>query len=703
MMNLEISMKKIGFPQWIARFTLTLMILTPMLACNLIDSVLNRNNTDPIPLTLKELYSQTVSPSNSDQTISYQDKLNIILPSGVLSNSQTLTISEPTKKLPAPSKLRTLLGEYDISLGDQHQFDQNLLIEFSYDPKELDPKIPASEQLTAGYWDADNQVWVQVPSTVDETRNVISIPTDHLSMYGFFSWAAGYSASSSDHFLAIYNEKAISSGQAGAYTAVSPHVRTGIPPYISDTLEFLESAYLVYSDAGYDLPAGQIDVEIADFDTSELRSLVGNIRISTINFADPNDLRQDTAHELFHAVQRQTLGIVNYLSRHWWMEATADYAADHIAWASQGGTGGMGSDLKPKYLEITLTSTSEIGNHAYATSHFINWLVETKNVMSFKDLWKLTVAGGNDVLKTLIDSIQTPVPFGVLYTDYARFFIFDPASPDKKTTNISVDIANISSEFPEAALPLRQTFEVGYYTAKLWAVKNTFERDVFIERLDGGFGMVSYVVFDGDTRFDIMQEDFGTLRSGKPASVHLYEDDYLFILMDNTIDPAAQTFDIQISETAIPYGMFNMRLVFEGCDDKYNGGYNSYSRLNSQIPVDIGEKAVTIDYDKTTGDKHFVAEGSGKVDDKGILTLNYSMTFTRQLSCNGIPCEGTESGFGTFTGIWNSNLGMWEGKATGSVDVEYPNTLGNSGNNSISCSASIIKSKITPGFNDPDL
>ena len=615
-------MKITGLAKWYTRLILALTILIAIPACSPGDKVLNNNDTAPVPLTLKELSTQEVSPSNSDQTLSYQDKLNIILPGGILPSSQTLIISEPTKKLPVTSKLRTLLGEYDISLGDQHQFDQNLLIEFSYDPKKLDSMIPASEQLTAGFWDNDNLVWVQVPSTVDETRNIISISTDHLSIYGFFSWAAGYSASSSDHFLAIYNEKAISSGPAGAYTAVSPHVRTGIPPYISDTLEFLESAYLVYSDAGYDLPAGQIDVEIADFAEFELRSLIGNIRISTINFADPNDLRQDTAHELFHAVQRQTLKIVNYLSRHWWMEATADYAADHIAWASQGGTGGMGSDLKPKYLEITLTSTSEIGNHAYATSHFINWLVETKGVMPFIDLWKLTVAGGNDVLKTLIDLIQTPAPFGVLFTDYASFFIFDPDSPDGKTTNISKDIANLSSEFPEAAQPLRQTFDVGYYTAKLWAVNNTFERDVFIERLDGGVGMVTYVVFDGDTRFDIMQEDFDTIRSGKPASVHLYEDDYLFILMDNTIDPAAQTFDIQISETAIPYGMFNMILVFDtGCDEKYNGGYNSYSRLNSQIPVDIGEKAVTINYDKTTGDKHLVADGSGKVDDKGILTL----------------------------------------------------------------------------------
>lgn len=696
-------MKPLHFTTWTTRLVLTLMILTPLLACNLPILALNKNKTGSTPLSLKELYSQAVSLSTSAQTLSYKDKLNVILPAGLIASGQTLTISAPAKKLPSPSKLRTLLDVYDVSLGDQHQFDQNFVLEFSYDPKKMDSKKPVSEQLTAGYWDNDNQAWVEVPSTVDEARHVLTISTNHLSVYGFFKWMTGYTSTNSEHFIAIYDEKAISSGQAGYYKAVAPHIRTGIPPFISDILEFLEVAYTVYQDAGYKLPSGKIDVEVADFDASELRSLVGNIRISTLSSADSNFLRQDCAHELFHAVQRETLGITDYLSRHWWMEATADYAADHIAWAPQG-TGQMGSDINPKYLETTLTSLDAVGNHAYSTSHFVNWLVETKNVMSFKDLWNLTVSGSNNVLKTLNDSIQTPVPFGYLYTEFARFFIFDPASPDKKTTSISTDIANRVSEFPESETEPRETFSVNYYTAKLWAIAGKFERDVQIERMDSDFGTVSYAVLEGDTRSSSEMQEPETLVHGETVTVHLREDDYLYILMDNTVDTAPQTFDIKVTETLIPLGMFNMRLQFDtGCDAAYKDDYNLWSRVNSEIPVKISKTGVTINYDKTTGVKNFVAQGSGKINDKGVMTLNYTLEYTLTTSCDGTPCTGTESGFGTFTGSWNSTKGYWVGTAAGSVDVEYPNTLGKIGNNSTSCSASITKTKISLGFDDPEL
>jgi len=699
-------MKTLHFTKRTVRTILTIMIIFPMLACSI--PFLRGNNTSPSssPISLRKVYSQAVAPSTSDQTLSYKDKLNIILPAGLLTSDQTLTISTLTTKLPAPSKLRKLQSVYDVSLGDQHQFDQNLLLEFNYDPNTLDPKKPASEQLSAGFWDNDNQAWVEVPASVDETRHVITISTNHLSIYGFFNWIAGYSASSSDHFTAIYNEKAIMSGQAAYYKANAPHIRTGMPPFISDILEFSETAYTAYKDAGYKLPSGKIEIEVADFDASELRSLVGNIRISTLSSAGASLLRQDCAHELFHAVQRETLGIVNYLSRHWWMEATADYAADHIAWAP-GGTGEMGSDITPKYLETTITNADLVGNHAYSTSHFINWLVETKQVMSFKDLWNLTVNGSNNVLKTLNDSIQTPVPFGYLYTEFARFFVFDPASPDKKTIAISKDIANRLSEFPEATKQLRETFPVDYYTAKLWAIESKFERDVRIERMDSNFGMLSYAVLEGDTRDDMVIQEPVSLIAGETANVHLRDGDYLYILMDNTIDSTSQTFDVQVSETNTPAGIFNMRLGFDtSCDAAYaasNGTYNSYSRLNSEIPVEIKGNDVSINYDKTTGVKHFVAQGTGKIDAKGLMTLTYTLNYTLQEDCNGTPCTGTESGFGTFTGSWNPNNNRWEGIGTGSIDVEYPNTMGKSGNNSLTCSASINKTRVVPGFDDPDL
>ena len=233
------------------------------------------------------------------------------------------------------------------------------------------------------------------------------ITTGHLSAYGFMSWVTGYSAAVSEHFSVVYDDNKIKTGPALDYKAVASHVRTGIPAFISDTLEFLETAYKAYAAEGYSLPGGKIDVEVYDYNDSELGSLSGIIRISTISwqaYHDPDKLKHDIGHELFHAVQRTTLGIKNYLSRKWWDEATADYAADMIAW--QGSIHAMGMDIRPKYLESPVTSTTDM--HDYSTSHFIDYLVKNQQVYAFSDLWFQTADGGNDVLSTLVAKIKNP-------------------------------------------------------------------------------------------------------------------------------------------------------------------------------------------------------------------------------------------------------------------------------------------------------
>ena len=51
-----------------------------------------------------------------------------------------------------------------------------------------------------------------------------------------------------------------------------------------------------------------------------------------------------------------------------------------------------------------------------------------------------------NVLETLVQKIKNPKTLGMQYQDFATFFVFDPASPDKKTTSISSDIANKVSQ-----------------------------------------------------------------------------------------------------------------------------------------------------------------------------------------------------------------------------------------------------------------
>jgi hypothetical protein len=687
------------------RAILVTLVLITILGCSLSSSTTPPGAKDAAPLAFKPVFTQPVSPSATEQILAYEDQISVALPGGSLSADQTLTISTPDGKVPPPSSLRGVLGVYDIALSDQHTFNKPLTLEFTYDPKQLIPDVPASNQLSAGYWDAENLAWVTVPSTVDEARHVIALTTTHLSPWGFFNMLAGDTLRYSDHFAIMYNDKNITAGAAAYYKAVSSPKRTGTPEFISDILNFLEHAYSVYSGASnnFTLPAGRMDVEVDDFTTSELRTLSGIIRISTISWTDPNLLRQDCGHELFHAVQLATLGWYDYIERPWWAEASADYASDRVAWESIGGTHAMGMDIKPKYLETTITSTSTVGNHAYSTSHFVAWLVDHK-VASFKDLWNTTARGGNDVLKTLTDAIVSPKPLGLLYTEFARFFIFDPASPDKNTASISQDIAFKVDPLPASEKEVTGSFTVDYYTAKLWAIQNEADRDVLIERLDGDAGMLSYIALQGDTRTSPVSVAPDQMILRQSVMVHLKTGDNLFLLMDNTVSQTPVTFNLKVSAADFPVGMFTMSLGLDsGCDGGFQGDYNSFSRVNVHIPVEITGNQATISYDKTTGGKHLVASGSGKIDDKGMLVLNYTLTYTVERSCDGTPCQGTETAFGTLTARWSPAETAWVGEASGSVDVSYPNTLGKSGNNSISCSAYFEKGKLRPGFTDTDL
>ncbi len=72
------------------------------------------------------------------------------------------------------------------------------------------------------------------------------------------------------------------------------------------------------------------------------------------------------------------------------------------------------------------------------------------------------------------------------------------------------------------------------------------------------------------------------------------------------------------------------------------------------------------------------------------------------MSCDGIPCTGTETFIGAFTGTQAQN-GVWTGKANGSVDVAYPNSMGKDGDNGVTCSAFTKEIKLVPGFTDTDL
>ncbi len=664
-----------------------LSLLLAQLACNLPIGKPAASQPQNITIQLSPLASQKVAPSSQEQTIAYTDQVKVVLPGGLLQAEDTLVISKPGNLPPAPSAARKLLGAYDISLGSQHELAQPLRLEISYDPKALKSGLSAADQLTAAFWDTDYNQWMTVPSTVDEQQHKIFITTDHLSLYAYFNWAVGYSVFPFGHFRIVYDKKEVVS-IAGNYKPATAHGPSSEPDFVLDAGDFLETAYQNYQKAGYPVPDGEINVEIQSQDYSEYGTLSGIIHITTLAWPDQNLLRQDCAHELFHSVQLKALGISKYRNRQWWSDAAADYAADRIAYGANR-TGKMGIDIKPKYLETAITSNANF--HAYSTAHFISWLVDKQNVMSFKELFDATNAGENDVLATLKKLIDSPKPLGLHFSEFGLFFIFDAASPGPLNTvsAISTQIAAQADTLKPDSEPLEKAFSVNYFTAQLWAVQSTEEADLMIERRDQNNGAVWVVVQSGDTRgaSQLVQPE---IMNGS-TTLHLSPGQYLYIMADNTTNPEPQNISVRISILNFPSGTFPLTLYADtGCDAglEASGGYNNNSSILHNLPMVIKGKKFTLAYDKTTGAKHLVASGSGSLDQDGILVFNYDINYTiTRTNSNGV-----ETASGTLTLTWDPIRKQWAGPGSGPITVSHPADTKEM--KSWYCNANITRAKI---------
>jgi hypothetical protein len=132
-------------------------------------------------LKLTPLVSQPLKPSSEAQTVSYQDKVRVTVPGGLLKSEETLTISAvgnpPPMKIPA-FEVGTI---YDIALGNQHEFDQPITIELAYDAKRLSPDMTAAHQVWLAHWAPETQMWTLLPTEVDAKRDVAIARTSRLT------------------------------------------------------------------------------------------------------------------------------------------------------------------------------------------------------------------------------------------------------------------------------------------------------------------------------------------------------------------------------------------------------------------------------------------------------------------------------------------------------------------------------------------
>ena len=465
-------------------------------------------------ITRHEPLSQTINPSDQPQTISYQEKVKVTLPGGMLKEPQTLTIAKveglPGKDIPFLNSG----DQYEISLGDIHTFDENVTIDMAYDPASITEGVSPQDQLIVTSWNETRRMWERAEFEVDESSNVIVAKTKHLSIWSLWYGIKGMKPK----FL----DKSSSSGSCEIrfwiYATSNPpcefpHISReySVEDYLGAAakgkevtlrdviMDYFSKSWDAYASKKFQMPTGKFDVFIdpncVDPDTKfcDIESVI--IFPAPLEFWRPSEFKHNVAHELFHVIQNQYLAaysmgniITTPIGRAWWTEATADYAAAKVAWPHDDGVQSFAaSSLKPYYLEAPLDYFSDNEKdrfyyHQYQTSAFVDFLVSQLGV-DFKEMWEYTanpswgdIADALDPLdkflkskKTSIVGIELTEGLREKYLQFAEFYLFDQNSPIPDSDTVPDGALNKKTELSSSKK--KDVWEVKldpYYTAKVW-------------------------------------------------------------------------------------------------------------------------------------------------------------------------------------------------------------------------------------------
>jgi len=363
------------------------------------------------------LTTKTVQPMSTDQQVSWNNTVTVTVPGGLLTSSQPLTISS-VDKLPADTfSGSTPLATYDISLGNMHEFNQYLTIELAYDSAKLQSDLPADQSIYAEWWDSTQNMWWRTESQVDTQRNVVDIKTDHLTPWRIVMVARGDRELRTDHFIVVFND-----AEAPKIGSVVQNPLT----FAQNVGNYLEAAYHVYLAAGYEVtPPASGERTWVIIDQSAVESMTGTLSGDITlksQFRDENEVKQDTAHELFHTTHLRKVRVPTYVQSQWWAEACADYAATHIAWPNLPGMAQLSSD----YMRSPLTTVDAI--HEYETAQLIDYLVGQG--ISFNEMFT-EMCKSVPTPETLDAYIQQATGKSLLelYRNFLGYAFFDSTGP----------------------------------------------------------------------------------------------------------------------------------------------------------------------------------------------------------------------------------------------------------------------------------
>jgi len=561
------------------------------------------------------LISKTLEPSTTSQRVVYKDEVGVIIPGGTIENQQTVTIS-PAPDLPAhPFKGFTPLASYDISMGSTRQFSKPLTIEIAYDPSKLSSNTAPDKALSVSWWDADQKIWVSAPFAVDTTRNVVMIPTTHLTVWDVWAKAKGWDVKETEHFNIYYDPKAAIA--MTSKTSKRGGVKTeNTQAFVAEVAAVLDNAYKVYGPGGakFDMSltylnsrAGGAAVGVAaggilgwmaggagvvegaskggtlggkigavvgavvvsqktnvflDQATSEAHwdRLTGNISVP-LNFDNYDQLRHELRHELFHAVQNGYFPISGMYLRKWWVEATADYAPVDVGLDKPD----VLSKITPDFFQKPLITQDE--KHEYRVARFLAYAVTQG--LNFKAMWDATscITCGEVLANLEQYALGRGRDLPTLFRDFAADTFFNSNGPLELEKGKTLETSGaVSANTP---LPSAEGAMVPYdfklpanYTAQLWRIPVEFkgsqnERSVKVEVTSQGLPSdkvaVSALVLPGDQRIPggVSQKSIPLISEKNKIAGVTVSKDQVLYILAVNSQTNAQTISVKVFDGAL--------------------------------------------------------------------------------------------------------------------------------------------------------
>lgn len=421
-----------------------LMFLLLLIGCGSRGTISNRPHlpTPPIaedPSAIpqeREIINQMLPAFSGEQTLTYENLLTITIPASALDRDRRLTLSTAGNNVPVhglTTKEATFV--YQIKLDGKTDFSSDpIRLKLKYNSSQLNQNISAYEQLQAVAWNEEKGLWIELPSEIDISEETITIFVDHLSLVGYIILGGGSTAYSidiysADNFKVIYSKQEIESHSSlnnqtwvsttfsapkALYSFTRPS--SSAPFFVQDIASLFEKAFINYISAGFANPLTKVESSNTDkkimvrlaskFSGASAEELSANSPQSIILYLeDLVDFSSGKpyiliARKLFAKFQqRYYSSSISFLSddNAWWLAATAEYAANRLAWRDKATFSLYKEVAGSDYLSYSLATTGKKSSFGWysnapyeqATANFIEFLIEdadSKPLISFIDV-----------------------------------------------------------------------------------------------------------------------------------------------------------------------------------------------------------------------------------------------------------------------------------------------------------------------------